>query len=325
MQKILKYLLVLTLFILFPLTSSKALTKIVLNETSNGVINVKGHFEEGFVGGIDLVLNLSENVEVMGFDFNTNYGSYTTKSEFNKENHTLTLRVVSGGIGAKHNLLNEKKELSLGSIKLKTTYKESSEYTINLGSMAIIDNNWSSQVLAKDTYEIDGENTFKYLVEDIGNNDDKQDDNDKQDDDKTDQEDEKPSDGKVDNTESNTPSIDEGNSNQQDSDNDTTNDNTDNNVNNSSSDQQNNSTNKKPTTNGSNNNDNSENSNNNENNNGSVNNNTGSNNNGSSNEEKTDNSYSSIIVFIVILAVVVIGCAIYLVIRKRKKLKEEWL
>ena len=70
MRKIITYLITLAIFILFPLTFTKAATKVEFREVSNGVIDTTIHFEEGFVGGIDLSLKVSDNVSIKDFTFN---------------------------------------------------------------------------------------------------------------------------------------------------------------------------------------------------------------------------------------------------------------
>ena len=51
---------------------AKAETKVTLKQTSNGNINTKLHFEEGFVGGVDVAFKVNGNVNVQNFSFDNN-------------------------------------------------------------------------------------------------------------------------------------------------------------------------------------------------------------------------------------------------------------
>lgn len=170
MRKVFTKIIVLTLFMLFPLTFTSAITKVEFSEVSNGVINTTVHFDEGFVGGIDLVLKLSNNIDIKDFIFKSSFNNYIKDYNFDKNNHTLTIKVTAGGIGVKHNLLNEKKELNLGDINLLTNYKESFEYTLDVKSIKIVDNNWDSIILEEDSFAVGDKSTFKYLVGNNNNN-----------------------------------------------------------------------------------------------------------------------------------------------------------
>ena len=68
--------LALIIFMLFPSITSHALTTLAFKESSNGVIVPTIHFEEGFVGGIDVVYKISDTVKVKNFEFNKDF---TTK------------------------------------------------------------------------------------------------------------------------------------------------------------------------------------------------------------------------------------------------------
>ena len=93
MKKILTYLFTLTAFILIPLTSTKALTKVTFNEVSNGSLETNIRFDEGFVGGLDISIQLSDNVEVKNFVFNNSLENCVKEYDFNKDTHTLNIKV----------------------------------------------------------------------------------------------------------------------------------------------------------------------------------------------------------------------------------------
>ena len=213
MRKVIKYLTILLILILFPLTFTKATTKVNFSEDSNGIISTKIHFDEGFVGGIDLVLKLSDNVTVKNFTYSSDFKNCTKDYTFDSKNHTLTIKITSGGIGVGHNLLNEQKELVIGKISLNTNYKESIKYNLNISSITIVGNDWNSNTLKSNEYEIDGENTFNYIIKSSSTI---------------------PSDDDKNNGSTTNPSDKEDNNSSQDNDKNNSNNNVDNNQNNNS-------------------------------------------------------------------------------------------
>ena len=166
-----KILFVITLIIsIFSFSSSVlALTKINFKETENGQINMTLHFEEGFVGGIDITLKIKGNVNVQQFEFSEKImeSNYESEYIYDKDNNTLTIHVTTGGIGLSHNLLNEKKELTLGTIKFSSTDKEDVVYNLEETSFKIIGNNWESQIIDKESIILGEESEFVYKVQEI--------------------------------------------------------------------------------------------------------------------------------------------------------------
>lgn len=146
-NKILIMLLAISLFCFLP--SVKANEKVKLTESSNGKLSTTVHFEEGFVGGIDVVFKLDGNVSVKGFQFTDKIAksNYEKKYSYDVKNHTLTVRVATGGVGSGHNLLNSNKELSLGTIEIATTSKSNVEYSVGVSSMKIVDNTWNTKIV----------------------------------------------------------------------------------------------------------------------------------------------------------------------------------
>lgn len=146
-NKILIMLLAISLFCFLP--SVKANEKVKLTESSNGKLSTTVHFEEGFVGGIDVVFKLDGNVSVKGFQFTDKIAksNYEKKYSYDAKNHTLTVRVATGGVGSGHNLLNSNKELSLGTIEIATTSKSNVEYSVGVSSMKIVDNTWNTKIV----------------------------------------------------------------------------------------------------------------------------------------------------------------------------------
>ncbi len=174
---------ILPLFMLLLPFNTKAITKINFNETSNGVINTTIHFDEGFVGGLDVVFKVSDNVKVKNFEFNSAYKSYTKKYSYDAVNHTLRIIVTTGGIGSSHNLLNSKRELTLGKITFETSYKTSVDYSLDKISLMYNDNNWKSTSIPDAELKLGDKSKFTYVVnEEVPPKEDEdKDDNDKED------------------------------------------------------------------------------------------------------------------------------------------------
>ena len=174
---------ILPLFMLLLPFNTNAITKINFNETSNGVINTTIHFDEGFVGGLDVVFKVSDNVKVKNFEFNSAYKSYTKKYSYDAVNHTLRIIVTTGGIGSSHNLLNSKRELTLGKITFETSYKTSVDYSLDKISLMYNDNNWKSTSIPDAELKLGGNSKFTYVVnEEVPPKEDEdKDDNDKED------------------------------------------------------------------------------------------------------------------------------------------------
>ena len=162
MRKKISYLCLCAFFFLFPLTFVKATSKVEFKEVSNGVINTTIHFDEGFVGGIDLSIQLSDNVEIANEKaINFNCQDCTKHYSFDKKNHTLNIIVTSGGIGTKHNLLNKEKQLNVGNITIENTFKETNSYSLKALNLQIIDNTWNSISIENTKDEA---TTFQYVI-----------------------------------------------------------------------------------------------------------------------------------------------------------------
>ncbi len=145
-MKKLTYILTTITFMLFPLLAS-ATTNVNLTPVSNGrQIDTIIHFEEGFVGGLDLSLKLDGNVTFDKFNFNNEFAknNYTTNYKYDSSKHILTIKVTTGGINTKHNLLNKDKEVNIGKIILSNKSNESTSYKLDTTSLTIIDNSWKS-------------------------------------------------------------------------------------------------------------------------------------------------------------------------------------
>ena len=158
MKKI-TYIIITLMLVLAPLKALAA-SRITLTEKENGVIDTKLHFDDGFIGGLDLNITLSDNVKVTKFDFNKDFAKNKYTTEYTYKDGTLNIKITTGG----KNLLNEKKQLNLGTINLSTNSDKSVSYAINVNNMKVIDINLKSYELEKNAIVVNGQNIFTYEV-----------------------------------------------------------------------------------------------------------------------------------------------------------------
>ena len=158
MKKI-TYIIITLMLVLAPLKALAA-SRVTLTEKDNGVIDTKLLFDDGFVGGLDLNITLSDNVKVSKFDFNKDFAKNKYTTEYTYKDGTLNIKITTGG----KNLLNEKKELNLGTINLSTNSDKSVSYAINVNNMKVIDINLKSYELEKNAIVVNGQNIFTYEV-----------------------------------------------------------------------------------------------------------------------------------------------------------------
>ncbi len=152
--------------VFFPLTSVNALTKINFEEQTNGNINTNLHFDEGFVGAIDIDFKVTGDVYVKNFKFSDKIttGNYKQEYKYDENKRILTIRVTSGGIGTKHNLLNEKKELTLGTISFDSTAKSDVKYKLSETEFKIVNNKWASKTIKQSEIELGDQTEFVYNI-----------------------------------------------------------------------------------------------------------------------------------------------------------------
>ncbi len=172
------------------ITSVDALTVINFEEKSNGQLNTTIHFEEGFVGGIDITFNVVGDVSVTNVKFADAVvaNSYNPKYSYDEKNHTLNIRITTGGVGTSHNLLNSKKEFNLGTIEFNSSAKEDVTYKLTETAFQIVDNNWASKTIAQEHITLGEKKEFVYKVtqteqppeEETPKEDDKEEDNTKE-------------------------------------------------------------------------------------------------------------------------------------------------
>ena len=168
MKKTFIYITSILLGLFISITSVKATTKVSLTEKSNGNINTKLHFEEGFVGGVDVAFKVTGDVNVQNFTFNSKVGNKSGKTySYDNKNKILKVRVTSGGIGTSHNLLDTSKELDLGNIVLNTTAKSTVSYSLTPTSLKVVDNSWNAKTI--DT-NADDKKDFNYNISTLENN-----------------------------------------------------------------------------------------------------------------------------------------------------------
>lgn len=148
------------------ISSAQAATRITFNESSNGNVNTTLYFDSGFVGGIDLKLKINGNVDYKSFNLNSNITNkkYTTKADYDDKNNTLNILIVTGGVGTSYNLLNNKKELALGTLVVSSNSKNDVSYTIECTGLTVLDNTWSSSTPSFE--EVDNKLTYTASKED---------------------------------------------------------------------------------------------------------------------------------------------------------------
>ncbi len=152
--------LVLSLFL--SLSSVNAATKLTFHEEGNGNIKSVLHFEDGFIGGLDITLKVDGNInfQKMNLDSKLTSSNFTTKTSYDDKTKELNIVVVTGGVGTSHNLLNIDKDLVLGNILFDTSSKKDISYTIQCGSLTTLDNAWKSHEI---TPEVE-KNNFTYKI-----------------------------------------------------------------------------------------------------------------------------------------------------------------
>ena len=152
--------LVLSLFL--SLSSVNAATKLTFHEEGNGNIKSVLHFEDGFIGGLDITLKVDGNInfQKMNLDSKLTSSNFTTKTSYDDKTKELNIVVVTGGVGTSHNLLNIDKDLVLGNILFDTSNKKDISYTIQCGSLTTLDNAWKSHEI---TPEVE-KNNFTYKI-----------------------------------------------------------------------------------------------------------------------------------------------------------------
>ncbi len=152
--------------IVISITSVKASTKLVFSEVSNGNINTTLNFEAGFIGGIDLKLQLKGNVEYKDFKLNNNITDkkYTTSIKYDSNTKIVNILIVTGGVGTSYNLLNSKRELALGTLVVEANSQNNIEYSIDCSALTILDNAWKSSQIEPE--EVNNKLTYKVQKED---------------------------------------------------------------------------------------------------------------------------------------------------------------
>lgn len=177
MNRLKKYIMAIAIFIIsifISITSVDASTKLVFAQNSNGNINVAINFDDGFIGGIDVTLKLNGNVKYKSFDLNknlTNKGFVNTS--YDENNHSIKIVVVTGGIGTSYNLLNNKKQLELGTLTVENIGNNDANYSVLCSSLTVLDNSWNSSQIVPELEN----NNFTYTVAKQDDNKDDNDDN----------------------------------------------------------------------------------------------------------------------------------------------------
>ncbi len=127
----------------------------------NGNVEISLDFKEGYVGAIDLALKVSSNMKVTGVNWNTAVAtSYTKRYTYDETNHIVKIYLATGN--NTKNLVDKNGKLKVGSLTVKSVNGESTNYTVDILSLSIVDANYTS--IAKNDLKIGGNNQFTYQV-----------------------------------------------------------------------------------------------------------------------------------------------------------------
>ena len=170
-----KYILTLIICTILSLTSVKATTKVVFNETSNGNINTTLGFDTGFVGGIDITLKIKGNVSYENFNLNNISNAKYSNVSYNKKDNTINIILLTGGVGTSHNLLDKNKNLNLGNLIVNASTKNDISYSLECTSLTVLDNSWKSSSITPEL--VDNSLTYKEEKEENPGSDNKPDEN----------------------------------------------------------------------------------------------------------------------------------------------------
>lgn len=141
--------------------AGKADTILEPTSNKNGNVEIKLNFEEGYVGAIDLTLQVSSNVKVTGINWNTSLSSsYTKRYIYDEINHIVKIYLATGN--NTKNLVNKDGVLEVGSLTVKSENGETANYSVDIKSLSYVDANYAS--IAKNDLKIGGNNQFTYQV-----------------------------------------------------------------------------------------------------------------------------------------------------------------
>ncbi len=118
--------------------------KTVIEPTSSqGNVALNLSFEEGYVGGIDLTLKVNGAVSLSKVNWSSVIASnYTKHYSYDESTGTLRLIVTTGN--QKHNLVDKKGNVGLGTLSFKSNGK--TNYTISATALTIVDATYQSIV-----------------------------------------------------------------------------------------------------------------------------------------------------------------------------------
>lgn len=125
--------------------------------SDNGNVKVNLSFEEGYVGGIDLVLKIKGQVSLDRINWSSAIASsYTKRYSYDEKTGIVRLIVTTGN--QKNNLLDKKGNVSLATIVFKSKTNSKTNYTVELSSLTIVDATYQS--IVKNDLELKGSNQF---------------------------------------------------------------------------------------------------------------------------------------------------------------------
>lgn len=144
---------------LFGVSHIEAKTLFQPTSSKNGNVQIDLKFEEGYVGGIDLILELSEEVILTNVNWDSSIlNSYTKRYHFDPTNHTIRIMITTGD--QTKNLVDKNGTMRIGTLVLKSKDGKTINYTVDIDSLTMVNAMYSSVV--KTDLELSGKNQFVY-------------------------------------------------------------------------------------------------------------------------------------------------------------------
>lgn len=151
---------------LFGISHIEAKTLFQPTSSKNGNVQINLKFEEGYVGGIDLILELSEEVVLTNVNWDSSIlNSYTKRYHFDPTNHTVRIIITTGD--QTKNLVDKNGMMRIGTLVLKSRDGKTIYYTVDIDSLTMVNATYSS--IVKKDLELSGKNQFVY--KEINHND----------------------------------------------------------------------------------------------------------------------------------------------------------
>lgn len=153
---------------LFGISHIEAKTLLQTSKGNNGEVGIALAFEEGYIGGIDLTLEVSEQASLIGIRWNDALAKAPTKKyTYDATTHKIKIVVATGNQTI--NLVDKNGMMQIGTLIFQTTNGNTVRYTLDMIALTIVDATYSS--IKKDDFSINGSREFLYQVNNNTNND----------------------------------------------------------------------------------------------------------------------------------------------------------